>query len=100
LRETPIVLLDEPTSSLDLATEALVWRNVAELLKGRTSILIAHRLSTARMANRIVVLEGGVILEQGSHADLLTRDGAYAKLWRRHAGGMDIDFDKAMGGGV
>ena len=98
LRETPIVILDEPTSSLDLATEALVWRNVEALLRGKTAIIIAHRLSTARMANRIVVLDGGSILEQGSHEELLARGGAYSELWQRHSAGMDMDFDKAMGG--
>jgi ATP-binding cassette, subfamily B, bacterial len=98
LRETPIVILDEPTSSLDLATEALVWRNVETLLRGKTAIIIAHRLSTARMADRIVVLDGGGILEQGSHNDLIARGGAYAALWRRHSAGMDMDFDRAMTG--
>jgi ATP-binding cassette subfamily B protein len=96
LREAPIVILDEPTSALDLTTEALVWRNVEGLLRGKTAILIAHRLSTARLADRIVVLEKGTVLEQGSHAELLARGGEYAGLWRRHAAGMDMDFDKAM----
>ncbi len=85
LRNTPIVLLDEPTSSLDLATEELVWQNVEALLQGKTAIIIAHRLSTARMADRIVVLERGKIVEQGSHQDLLARGGDYARLWERHA---------------
>jgi ATP-binding cassette subfamily B protein/subfamily B ATP-binding cassette protein MsbA len=84
LRDTPILMLDEPTSALDLGTEALVWRNVAELLRGRTAILIAHRLSTARLADRIVVLEQGEVVEQGSHEQLLAAGGRYARLWRRH----------------
>jgi ABC-type multidrug transport system fused ATPase/permease subunit len=84
LREAPIVILDEPTSSLDLATEARVWSQVEELLAGRTLLIIAHRLSTARRADRIVVLEAGAIVEEGSHDQLLARDGPYAQLWRSH----------------
>jgi ABC-type multidrug transport system fused ATPase/permease subunit len=89
LRQTPIVILDEPTSSLDLRTENLVWRNVEQLLAGKTAIIIAHRLSTARMADRIIVIEGGVIVEQGSHDELLTRRGVYSELWQRHSAGAD-----------
>ncbi len=81
LRRTPVVILDEPTSSLDVATEAVVFRNVEELLRDRTAIIIAHRLSTARRADRIVVLDQGRIVEQGSHDALLARAGRYAGLW-------------------
>jgi ATP-binding cassette, subfamily B, bacterial len=87
LREAPIVILDEPTSSLDVKTESQVWRNVEALLQGKTAIVIAHRLSTARRADRIVVLEGGQIVEHGTHGELLERNGAYAEMWRR--GGED-----------
>jgi ABC-type multidrug transport system fused ATPase/permease subunit len=87
LRKTPVVILDEPTSSLDLRTETFVWRNVEQLLAGKTSIVIAHRLSTARMADRIVVLEDGAIVEQGSHDELITRQGVYYQLWQRHNAG-------------
>jgi ATP-binding cassette subfamily B protein len=89
LREAPVVILDEPTSSLDVKTEGQVWRNVETLLEGRTAIVIAHRLTTARRADRIVVLEQGQIVEQGSHDELLARNGAYADMWRR--GGQEGD---------
>ena len=96
LRETPVVILDEPTSSLDLATEALVFRNMLELLRDKTTIVIAHRLSTARQADRIVVLDEGGIAEQGSHDELLARKGRYASLWARHRGAEDVDVDVAF----
>jgi ATP-binding cassette subfamily B protein len=89
VRDTPIVILDEPTSALDVATEATVWRNVEERLRGHTVIVIAHRLSTASRADRIIVLEDGVIVEQGTHEDLLGRRGAYFQLW--HQPGADTD---------
>jgi ABC-type multidrug transport system fused ATPase/permease subunit len=85
LRDTPIVVLDEPTSSLDVATEAAVWENVEALLRSKTAIVIAHRLSTARRADRILVVEKGTIAEQGSHDELLACDGIYARLWKRQA---------------
>jgi ABC-type multidrug transport system fused ATPase/permease subunit len=90
LREAPIVILDEPTSSLDLGTEALVWQNVEALLQGKTSIVIAHRLSTARQAHRIAVMEDGRIVEIGSHQELVRAGGVYAQLWARHSAGADL----------
>jgi ABC-type multidrug transport system fused ATPase/permease subunit len=95
LRDTPIVILDEPTSSLDVRTEALVWRNMEELLRGKTGIIIAHRLSTARMADRIVVLEAGEIVEEGPHAELLGRHGVYWEMWKH--GGTGTEETAAAG---
>ena len=90
LRESQIVILDEPTSALDVVTESVVWKNVEELLRGKTAILIAHRLSTARMADRIVVMGDGRILEQGTHDELLALRGAYADLWSRSNTGREL----------
>jgi ABC-type multidrug transport system fused ATPase/permease subunit len=84
LRSAPIVILDEPTSALDLDTEERVWTRVDELLAGKTAIIIAHRLSSARRADRIVLLDGGRVAEQGSHDELLARRGTYARLWESH----------------
>ncbi|MBI5442004.1 MAG: ATP-binding cassette domain-containing protein [Deltaproteobacteria bacterium] len=90
LRAAPIVILDEPTSSLDLDTEERVWAHVDELLAGKTAIIIAHRLSSARRADRIILLDGGTVAEQGSHAELLARRGTYARLWETHGAGPGI----------
>jgi ATP-binding cassette, subfamily B, bacterial len=82
LRDAPILILDEPTSALDVATEALVMAGIERLMEGRTTFIIAHRLSTVRRCDRIVVLQGGEIAEQGTLADLLRRDGVFAGYYR------------------
>ena len=82
LADPPMLILDEATSSVDTRTERLVRQAMAELRRGRTSFIIAHRLSTVRDADVIVVMDGGRIVEQGSHADLVARRGAYWAMLR------------------
>jgi subfamily B ATP-binding cassette protein MsbA len=81
LKNPPILILDEATSSLDSVSEAVVQKALEKLMKGRTTIVIAHRLSTIRKANKIIVLEGGRIIETGSHDELLKHEGRYQKLY-------------------
>jgi ATP-binding cassette, subfamily B, bacterial MsbA len=85
LKDAPILILDEATSSLDSASEGLVQEALVRLMESRTTIVVAHRLSTIRRADRIAVLDDGWLLELGSHEELLARDGLYAHLWRLQA---------------
>jgi len=87
LKNAPVLLLDEATSSLDSEAEHLIQDALLALMRGRTVIAIAHRLSTIMHMDRILVLDGGKIAEQGRHEDLLRAGGVYAKLWQRQAGG-------------
>ena len=82
LRDAPILILDEPTSALDVETEALVMEAIETLMQGRTTFIIAHRLSTVRRCDRILVLRDGTIAEQGSFAELLRRGGIFADYYR------------------
>jgi ATP-binding cassette, subfamily B, bacterial len=77
-----LLLLDEATSNLDLATEARVAAAMHKVSQGRTTILIAHRLQTAQSADRIIVLDGGRIVEMGTHGELLEQSGRYASMWQ------------------
>jgi ATP-binding cassette subfamily B protein len=86
LKDPPILILDEATSAVDNETEAAIQRSLDRLVQGRTSLIIAHRLSTVRQAHRIHVMEQGRIVESGTHDELVARDGAYAALWRLQTG--------------
>jgi len=86
LKDAPILLLDEATSALDSEAEAAISRSLAELMEGKTVIAIAHRLSTIAAMDRLIVMEAGQIIEQGSHQALLQKGGLYARLWAHQSG--------------
>jgi ATP-binding cassette subfamily B multidrug efflux pump len=92
LKDAPILVLDEATSALDSEVEAAIQEQLDALMEGRTVIAIAHRLSTICRMDRLVVLDRGRIIEEGSHDQLLAAGGAYAALWRRQSGGFRIDI--------
>ena len=81
LKNAPILLLDEPTSALDPSTEAAIMGTIKELMQGRTTLIVTHRLATVHNVDRIVVLENGRIVEQGTGPELVRRGGTYAKLY-------------------
>ena len=87
LKNAPILVLDEATSALDSESEKLIQDSLDNLMKGRTSIVIAHRLSTIAKLDRIIVLDHGTIVEEGTHSALLKKNGTYAKLWAHQSGG-------------
>ena len=86
LKDAPVLILDEATSAVDNETEAALQRSISKISRDRTAIIIAHRLSTIRNANRIVVLENGVIIEDGTHEDLVSKRGTYARMWAVQTG--------------
>ena len=95
LKNAPILLLDEATSALDSEVEAVIQQTLYQMMTGKTVIAIAHRLSTIAQMDRILVMEQGCIVEDGTHADLLAKQGLYAGFWNRQSGGfIDIDLEE------
>ncbi|MET9247309.1 ABC transporter ATP-binding protein [Nonomuraea sp. NPDC003709] len=87
MRQAPIVVLDEPTAAIDAEAEAEVFGRLREISRGATALLIAHRFSTVRIADKILVIDGGKVTEEGTHEELLTIDGTYARLFHLQAAG-------------
>ena len=87
IKDAPVLILDEATSSLDSISEQYIQEAFNELMKGKTTIVMAHRLSTIQKMDRIIVLEGGKIVEEGTHKELLDKNGQYADLWNHQVGG-------------
>jgi len=87
LKDAPILILDEATSALDSEVEAAIQDNLYRLMEGKTVIAIAHRLSTIAALDRLIVLDEGRIVEEGTHDALIAKGGLYAQLWKRQSGG-------------
>jgi ATP-binding cassette subfamily B protein/subfamily B ATP-binding cassette protein MsbA len=94
LKDAPVLILDEPTSSVDSRTELVILEALDRLMVGRTTFIIAHRLSTVRRADQIVVVDKGRLVEQGTHADLVKREGLYAQLYRIQTRGLRHDREE------
>jgi ATP-binding cassette subfamily B protein/ATP-binding cassette subfamily B multidrug efflux pump len=92
LKDAPILILDEATSALDSEVEASIQQSLYQLMKGKTVIAIAHRLSTIAAMDRLIVFDQGAIIEEGTHQELLERNGVYTKLWSHQSGGF-LGFD-------
>lgn len=87
LKDAPILILDEATSALDSESEVAIQKALHELMEGKTLIAVAHRLSTLREMDRILVLENGAVVEDGPHHELAQAGGTYQRLWEHQAGG-------------
>jgi ATP-binding cassette subfamily B protein len=87
LKEAPILILDEATSALDSESEKYIQEGFEELMKGKTTLVVAHRLSTIKHLDRIIVLDKGTIVQDGTHAELIKQKGLYATLWEHQSGG-------------
>jgi len=87
LKDAPILVLDEATSALDSEVEAAIQKTLYEMMEGKTVIAIAHRLSTIARMDRVLVMEDGRVVEDGTHDELLARGGIYARFWARQSGG-------------
>jgi ABC-type multidrug transport system fused ATPase/permease subunit len=97
LKDAPILILDEPTSNLDATTERQIFTSLDRLARGRTTLVISHRLATVQRADRIVVLADGQVVEQGTHEALLARGGAYASLHADQVGRLPVASGRAAG---
>jgi len=91
LKDSPIIVLDEATSALDSESEVAIQNALWKLMAGRTAIVVAHRLSTIQKMDRIIVIEDGTVIEQGSHKELLNQNGLYSRLWTHQSGGFIED---------
>jgi ATP-binding cassette subfamily B protein len=91
IKDAPILILDEATSALDSSSERLIQDALWKLMQSRTTIVVAHRLSTVLRLDKIVVLDEGSIVEQGPHQELLNNNGLYARLWDHQSGGFIKD---------
>ena len=87
LKNAPILMLDEATSALDSEVEAIIQNQLARMMHNKTVIAIAHRLSTIAAMDRLIVLDKGCIIEDGTHQELIEQNGIYAELWTRQSGG-------------
>ena len=91
LKNAPILVLDEATSALDSEVESAIQENLYTLMEGKTVIAVAHRLSTIAAMDRLIIMDKGRIVEEGTHKQLLKRNGLYASLWKRQSGGFLVD---------